>query len=83
MSLSQDLASCFFLTYTGNTFRKVYETIKNTAETTCHIIMPNPSLYRKVITTAALGNLKEMRALNKLNIVTFIPNTLCLLMYII
>ena len=64
---SQQLESRLFLSHTGNRSRKIYETIKNTAETTCHLTLPNPSLYRKVVATTAFNHLQsdKMRALNK------------------
>ena len=65
--ITNKLNNRLFLTYTGNSFRKIYETIKATAETFCHIEMPTPSVYRKLISTTGFSELDErdMRSLNK------------------
>ena len=64
---SEELAKRFFLSHTGNVFRKISEFIKKTAAKYGFHIMPNPSLYRKRIATEAFESIGEtqMRGLNK------------------
>lgn len=65
---NKELASRFFLTNTGTTFRKVSELIQKVAET-FGIKMPTASLHRKVMATTAHSDdtmpESKMRALNK------------------
>jgi len=64
---SEELGKLFFLTSSGNSFKKISETIQKVAER-YSVIVPTASLHRKVVKTAAhCHELTEgkMRALNR------------------
>jgi len=64
VSQRQNIEDRFFLTFTGNEFRKVAESIQKTAKK-FKLPMPSPCLHHKVIATAGRYNLDdtEMRSL--------------------
>ena len=65
--LSEDLSHRFFLTFTGNEFRKVNEWIQEiAAQYHLDAAIPNPTIHRKWIDSTAHGECteSEMRVLN-------------------
>jgi len=61
----EELSSLFFLTNTGNEFRKISETIQNIGQN-YDVIIPSAGLHRKVIATEAHASVDDstMRKLN-------------------
>ena len=65
MNAQTGMQSSFFLSYAGNEFRKISETIKKIAKQ-FNLPMPTPCLHRKVIATAGhkLLDDRDMRSLS-------------------